>query len=115
MSTDISKIVIEGKGKRKDLPDQMCPALICNDGYSISVQANRGAYCKPRHDGSDVYWEFELGFPSEADDLITHRAENPDDPTETVYAYVEAEIVNQLLDKHGGFKEYQQLEPKEPT
>jgi hypothetical protein len=36
--------------------------ITCEDGFSVSVQANEGAYCYPRND-SGPYMEVELGFP----------------------------------------------------
>jgi hypothetical protein len=77
----------------------------CADGYTVSVQANRLAYCSPRVDGAEVYTAFELGFPSAADDLLNEYAEDGTDPTGTVYGYVPAEVVLELLTKHGGVAE----------
>ena len=36
----------------------------CADGFSMSVQAHDGAYCRPRIDGADFYIDVEVGFPS---------------------------------------------------
>lgn len=76
----------------------------CNDGFSISVQANSYAYCTPREDGAWSYSEVELGFPSTFDDLIDEYAEE-EGTLETVYGYVPIDIVNELIEKHGGIKE----------
>ena len=73
----------------------------CNDGFSISVQANNFTYCMPREDKAWPYSEVELGFPSEVDDLIEDYSEEPG-TTETVYPYVPIDIVNELIEKHGG-------------
>ena len=79
------------------------PRLFCNDGFSISVQASSFHYCKPRLDGIQDYESVELGFPSMEDELINEYAE--DEPyTETVYGYVPIEIVEELINKHGGIK-----------
>ena len=49
------------------------------------------------------YESVELGFPSIEDELINEYAE--DEPyTETVYGYVPIEIVEELINKHGGIK-----------
>ena len=87
------------------LQTMMRPLLVCNDGYSISVQASENHYCSPRVSvfGLD-YYEVELGFPSEPDDLINGYAEDPSDYTGTVYGWVPMEIVEQLVEKHGGIK-----------
>ena len=37
-----------------------------------------------------------------SDELIIKYAEDPDEPTGTVYGYVPVDIVQQLMDKHGG-------------
>lgn len=78
--------------------------LICKDGFSISVQASKLHYCEPRKDKAWPYNSVELGFPSELDDLIEEFAED-DDTTDTVYPYVPIEIVNKLIEKHGGIAE----------
>ena len=49
------------------------------------------------------YESVELGYPSIEDELINEYAE--DEPyTETVYGYVPIEIVEELINKHGGIK-----------
>ena len=55
----------------------------------------------PRIDNAEKYEEVELGYPSAADDLITDYAEG-DTYTDTVYGYVPVEIVDKLIEKHGG-------------
>lgn len=107
------------------------PRIVCNDGYSVSVQASEHMYCEPRYtqwqneDGWQVingdYWSssktprnfktdhftpydsVELGYPSEADELIYEYAEG-DDYTSTVYGHVPVKVVEQLIEKHGGYK-----------
>lgn len=107
------------------------PRIVCNDGYSVSVQASEYMYCEPRYtqwqneDGWQVingdYWSssgtprnfetdnftpyesVELGFPSEADELIYEYAEG-NDYTSTVYGRVPVKIVEKLIEKHGGYK-----------
>jgi len=87
--------------------DKENPCLIrkrikCRDGYTVSVQGgDYFHYCEPRiHENS--YFNVELGYPSCCDEEILKYAENPDAPTETVYAYVPIEIVEELVEKHGG-------------
>jgi hypothetical protein len=80
------------------------PRLYCNDGYSISIQASAFHYCKPRLDGIQDYESVELGFPSTEDELINEYAEVDSDYTKTVYGYVPIEIVEELINKHGGIK-----------
>jgi len=78
------------------------PRITCNDGYSISAQAGYYCYCDPRGD-VDQYKTVELGYPSQEDELINDYAED-DDYTKTIYAHVPVEIVNELIEKHGGIK-----------
>tara|TARA_R110000824_G_scaffold13363_6_gene58279 strand:+ start:988 stop:1305 length:318 start_codon:yes stop_codon:yes gene_type:complete len=74
----------------------------CADGFTMSVQAFDGAYCSPREDDAPRYSEVEIGYPSEADSFLIPYAENPDTPTDTVYAYVPVETVFLVISKHGG-------------
>ena len=76
--------------------------LVCTDGFSMSVQANEGAYCTPRENDQSEYASVEVGFPSEEEPLIMEYAENPDDPTETVYGWVPAHVIRKVIVKHGG-------------
>jgi hypothetical protein len=75
--------------------------IVCADGFSLSVQATHGAYCSPRNN-TGPWHEVEVGFPSAAPELIMNRAEDPEKPTKTVYGYVDIELVEQLIDMHGG-------------
>lgn len=86
-------------GYRSSFP--LAPRIVCADGFSLSVQATHGAYCSPRQNLGPWY-EVEVGFPSATPELIAHRAEDPDRPTETVYPYVDIELVEQLIALHGG-------------
>ena len=79
------------------------PRLVCNDGFSISVQASKFHYCSPRLDGAQDYEKVELGYPSNEDELINDYAED-DNYTRTVYRYVPIEVVEKLIEKHGGIK-----------
>lgn len=81
------------------------PRIYCKDGFSISVQGGTEFhYCSPRRH-CNQYIEVELGFPSAADPLLENYAEDPSDPTGTVYGYVPIEVVESLVEKHGGIVE----------
>ena len=115
------------------------PRIVCQDGYSVSVQASEYAYCTPRYtqfqaeDGWHVingdYWfsdkernfrtdnyipyeAVELGYPSEEDELINEYAEG-EEYTNTVYGYVPVKVVEKLIEKHGGFKETRKAAPRD--
>ena len=80
------------------------PRIECKDGFTISVQANDGAYCTPREDyPSEPYTHVECGYPSQSPTTKALReyAEGAND-TETVYPYVPIEVVQAELDAHDG-------------
>ena len=79
------------------------PQIKCADGFTLSVQASQYHYCTPRLDKS-FYVAVEVGFPSEKEDLLMEWAETPDDPTGTVYGWVPVDVVEKVIDKHGGIK-----------
>ena len=83
--------------------------VVCADGFSMSVQANGGAYCSPRVENAERYDAVEIGFPSESEPLILRYIEGgcgedgPEpDPTQSVYPYVPVSVVSLVLAKHGG-------------
>lgn len=78
-----------------------CPRIVCADGFSLSVQANRGAYCNPRS-GIGPWDEAEIGFPSHRVEEIMPYCEDSENPTSTVYAYVPVKLIEKLIDDHGG-------------
>ena len=91
---------------------RMLPCVLCKDGFSVSIQASSTHYCSPRdYVALDNYDSFELGFPSQKEDTIMEYAENPDDPTNTVYGWVPRGIVTQLIEKHGGIVKHVTPEP----
>ena len=83
-------------------PQTIFPRIVCADGFSMSVQGHWGAYSYPRDDFAEYYSKVEVGFPSEAEELLMSYAETPEQPTETVYGYVPIEIVESVIAKHGG-------------
>jgi hypothetical protein len=90
---------------RKDDDDfWLSPRITCADGFSLSVQVHAGAYCSPR-DGIGPDWNSaEIGFPSEPPTPeVMAYAEDPSDPTGTVYGYVPIALIDALIDAHGGF------------
>lgn len=76
-------------------------AVICRDGFKISVQANENAYCEPMRNLANRYTSFELGYPSKPEPMIFDFAED-DDYTHTIYGMVPEHIVDEMLRKHGG-------------
>lgn len=81
--------------------------LVCNDGFSVSVQCGSHVYSKPKRDNSkpSYYSAFELGFPSEKDDLLLKHAKVLEHSEHSIYCYVPREVVEELIAKHGGIRE----------
>ncbi len=75
--------------------------ITCVDGFSLSVQATQGAYCSPRTN-SGPWYSVEVGYPSAVPEFILSYAEDDANPTETVYGYVDIELVEKLIASHGG-------------
>ena len=80
-------------------------AVVCADGFRMSVQGNEGAYCEPRLNNQKKYNLVEVGYPSEREELIMPWAEHPAQPTDTVYGYVPVDVVTNVIVKHGGMIE----------
>lgn len=80
--------------------------VICSNGFSMSVQANKAAYCSPRIDDAERYHKVEVGFPSRDESLLKpYQDDDHEDMTNSVFGYVPASIVNLILVKHGGVVE----------
>jgi len=79
--------------------------IVCQDGFSMSVQAHAGAYCSPRECDAVRYNQVEVGFPSDPEPLLINYAENPDHLTQTVYGWVPATVVGLVIARHGGMVE----------
>ncbi|MDD4389709.1 MAG: hypothetical protein PHW03_02780 [Eubacteriales bacterium] len=82
----------------------------CADGFSLSVQASHGAYCSPRTNLGPWY-QVEVGYPSDVPTEIMHYCEDPETPTATVYGYVPIELVETLIEAHGGMKDNTGIKP----
>ena len=76
----------------------------CNNGFTMSVQANEGAYCSPRNN-IGPYTAVEVGYPSLKESLLMEWAEDPDRPTESIYGWVPSEVIWKVIEKNGGWKE----------
>ena len=97
-----------------DTNHQTYKRACCADGYSVSIQAKYGSYCSPRPGGdafgmggahesyAGPFYKVELGFPSAHDPMLDEWCEDPDNPTDTVYGYVPAQVVRDLIASHGG-------------
>jgi hypothetical protein len=77
--------------------------IICKDGFKMSVQGSQTHYCTPRSMiPFGMYISLEVGFPSVWEPLLMEYAEEPENPTRTVYGWVPTHIINAIIVKHGG-------------
>ena len=83
----------------------LVPRIVCKDGFSMSVQAGKYYYCTPREEHPQAWDEVECGFPSEKESSLMEYAECPDTPTDTVYGYVPVQVVEEIIERHGGIVE----------
>lgn len=87
-----------------------CPRMILNSGLHMSVQASEYHYSEPRISDYDHYYSFEIGFPSEKIETIMDYVEDADRPTETVYAYVPASVIDDIIKSNGGINLQKMIE-----
>lgn len=76
-------------------------SIRCADGLTLSVQASNTHYCTPR-DGVGPWVAVEVGFPSQPVAELLEYAEEPERPTDTVYGWVPVEVVEAVVNAHGG-------------
>ena len=83
----------------------LSPHIFCEDGFEMSVQAGSGLYSAPRENlESGEYTACEVSFPNRKEELLMPYAEeDPETPTDSVYAYVPVEVIEQIIEKHGGW------------
>lgn len=93
-------IVLAGTYEMRELT----PRVECADGFTMSVQVGASHYCTPRINNAVEYDSVEIGYPSEREELLMPFAEQEDRPTGTVYGFVPVSIVDEVIEKHGGFK-----------
>lgn len=76
--------------------------VVCADGFKMSVQASAYNYCQPQMRDAVRYETVEVGFPTAKEPMLMPYAETPENPTDTVYAYVPVQVVTNVIIKHGG-------------
>lgn len=87
------------------------PRIVCNDGFTMSVQGSYGHYCSPRIT-TGRYSSMEIGFPSKKETLIMEWAEEPKNPTKTVYGWTPCDVIQKVIDKHGGINKAETFKNK---
>jgi hypothetical protein len=111
--TDLNEFFRKHHQRRDDF--RSAPAIVCTDGLTLSVQASLYHYCSPRN-SAGPWHEVEVGFPSAKCPELMEWCESPETPLRTVYGYVPIDVVEKLIDAHGGIKEPAlAAAPKEPT
>jgi hypothetical protein len=97
------------------------PKVVCQDGFSMSVQASETHYCSPR-DNIGPWDEVEVGYPSARPEpfeptyvvgltqavgwtQFMERWPEDVDPTQAVYGYVPLALVEYTIRLHGGLDE----------
>ena len=97
------------------------PKVVCQDGFSMSVQASETHYCSPR-DSIGPWDRVEVGYPSARPEpfeptyivglaeavgwtQFMDRMDEDTDPTKTVYGYVPLALVEYTIKLHGGLDE----------
>ena len=74
----------------------------CASGFSMSVQAGKFNYSRPRINDADSYSLVEIGMPSSPEPLLEQYAEDASSLTKTVFPYVPRQLVVDIICKHGG-------------
>lgn len=72
--------------------------ITCHDGTKVSVQANYGAYCRPR-DNEAPYTHFEVSVFEDYEVGLRWQRFYPE---QGIYGYVPLAKVEQLIRQHGG-------------
>ena len=75
--------------------------VVCEDGFTMSVQAGSMHYCTPRS-SEGPYTAVEVGFPSQRVEALMPYAETRAEPTKTVYERVPSRLVVIIIADHGG-------------
>lgn len=84
------------------------PMVVCNDGFTMYVSADDNSYCFPKFnlENGNEYREVEISYPSMNDEALCAFASEylyiGNDITENTLPHVPVEIVEQVLENHGG-------------
>ena len=98
---ELAKLIPILQKFKKYSGNRLWPAIKCKDGYIVSIQASEFHYCFPRENGLNEYEALEVGYPSENTPEFYPYADGPEETAE-VFGYVPIEVIQQVLDSHGG-------------
>jgi len=104
MGFNVNKFLLEHHVVRIDqwgTTVDLRPIIACKDGLVLSIQASSMHYCTPR-DNYGPYSTVEIGFPSRRVDALMPYAEDPEQPTNTVYGNVPVGVIEKVIDEAGG-------------
>lgn len=82
------------------------PKFLLKDGISLSIQASSAHYSSLDSFEQDKYETVEVGFPSEPIPELLPYAEDSGAPTDSVYAYVPVDLLNNIIEAHGIDEEF---------
>lgn len=92
------------------------PIIVMSDGVSMTVQASEFHYCEPRKNGLETYISYEVEYPSEVIEQLKKYVESPVQSDEellnSVYHFVPADILRQIVMEHGGIDKESTLNPE---
>lgn len=80
------------------------PRIFCNDGFSISIQICKSSYSESENGirTFGIDWKLvEWGFPSQPIDAEKYMCESSETTT-SVGGYVPVELMEELIEEHGG-------------
>lgn len=83
------------------------PIVACKDGFEMSIQAGELFNSYPRVNRSDIeYTACEVGALSTEEDLLMPYIESEkDDPVTAIYPCTPVDIIQKVVEKHGGYFE----------
>lgn len=97
---EITKGIVDQYGNPYGIKNR--PPIICNDGFELSVQASNAHYCEPKtalKNGEYTHAEVKMHEYAKYEPLLADYMYQYD-----ICAMVPVEIVEAVIQKHGGIK-----------
>ena len=86
------------RNRRITINGTFVPDVVCNDGFTMSVQASNRHYSGLAVDGS--WASVEVGFPSQPEAMLGYSADGE------VWGRVAVGTVDEIISRHGGYANY---------
>jgi len=82
------------------------PAIVCKDGFKLSVQASAGHYCYPQKlCRFELYSDFEVMFLSNLNEVDIKLLQSHDySDNWDIYEFVLRSLVEEIIKNHGGIQ-----------